>query len=227
MSASRTATNTPTAGSLRVGLVFGLALLGCDADPPAPQFDRAARYAEIQAMCAKPDLPRCRPGELIICGTVEDQTWVHWGEVLYSGDTYWLEGPQEEEKTLVLFFGWPGDPFADIHFGLRDLTSARLRGYGIGIVVDGTPVYSLWECDPGSISRLVVEPDHLGIWTGTLHSWSRDEDVCETPTLEGQLRICAGLPGFQDRLTFELARQDAGPPGPDAWVGEASLDAAQ
>lgn len=227
MSASRTATNTPTAGSLRVGLVFGLALLGCDADPPAPQFDRAARYAEIQAMCAKPDLPRCRPGELILCGTVEDQVWVDWGQVIYSGDTYWLEGPQEEEKTLVLFFGWPGGPRHDIHFGLRDLTSARLRGYGIGIVVDGTPVYSLWECDTGSISRLVVEPDHLGIRSGTLHSWSRDEDVCETPTLEGQLRICAGLPGFKDRLTFELARQDAGPPGPDAWVGEASLDAAQ
>jgi hypothetical protein len=117
MSASGTATKTASAGSLRVGLVLGLALLGCDADPPTPQFDRAARYAEIQAMCAKPDLPRCRPGELIICGTVEDLVWVDWGQVIYSGDTYWLEGPQEEEKTLV----------------------------GIGVVVDGTPVYSLWE----------------------------------------------------------------------------------
>lgn len=228
MSASRTATNTPAAGFGRVGLVFGLALLGCEAEDPSPQFDRATRYAEIQAMCARPDLPRCRPGEVILCGTFDGQEWVDWGQVLYSEEVYWPEGPKDE-KTLVLFFGWPGDPLSttDIHFGLRDLTSARLRGYGIGIVVDGTPVYSLWECDTGSISRLVVEPDHLGIRSGTLHSWSRDEDVCATPPLEGQLRICAGLPGFQDRLTFELARQDAGPPGPDAWVGEASPDAAQ
>ena len=105
MSASTTATNTPTAGSWRVGLVFGLALLGCEAEDPSPQFDRAARYAEVQAMCAEPDLPRCRPGELIICGSLEGQVWVHWGELMPSSEVYWLEGPQEEEKTLVLFFG--------------------------------------------------------------------------------------------------------------------------